>query len=236
MIGDKFAQTTQEVNILENRKQRIVEAAVTLFNMKGYSGTSVRDIAAEAGVNVALISYYFSGKQGLLEFLMMSFFEGYTAEIESAYEELDKMSARESLLVIIRRVLDFQQKNVQLARFVHREVTLDSTLIRELMTTYLMKEKYVYERVFTAGIKQKEFHSHPVDLLVLQFRELMLMPYLHPQYIREVYHLMPQEHYFKKRYARYLQHWVDTYVCCDRDSREEHEAAGKMKLAEGQGT
>ncbi|HET7658557.1 MAG TPA: forespore capture DNA-binding protein RefZ [Bacillales bacterium] len=196
-----------------NKKQKVIDSAVELFNAKGFDGTSVRDIAARAEVNVALISYYFGGKRALLENLMTSFYEGYISEIESSCEKLDDLSASEVLFEVIHRVLDYQQKHEQLARFAHREVTFDSTLVREVMTTYLMKEKYYYEKVFRMGIKRKEFHRRPIDFLVLQLRESLLMPYLHPQYIREVYHLMPQEAYFKKRYARYLEQWVDTSIC-----------------------
>lgn len=198
---------------MANKKQKVIDAAVELFNAKGFDGTSVRDIAARADVNVALISYYFGGKNALLEGLMTSFYEGYIEAITSVCEKLDKKSAKDVLLEMIRNALDYQQEHVQLARFVHREVTLDSTLVREVMTTYLMKEKFCYEQVFKVGMKRREFHRHPIDLLILQLRELLLTPYLHPQYIREVYHLMPQETYFKKRYARYLFHWVDSYVC-----------------------
>lgn len=196
-----------------NKKQEVSNAAVELFNAKGFAGTSVREIASRAGVNVALISYYFGGKKSLLEGLMTSFYEGYTGEIVAAYSELKERTAKDVLLEMIHRSLDYQQENVQLARFVHREVTLDSMLVREVMTTYLTKEKYCYEQVFKAGIKRKEFRRRPIDLLVLQLRELMMMPYLHPQYIREVYHLMPQEAYFKRRYAKFLGQWVDLSIC-----------------------
>lgn len=44
-------------------KSAILEAAQRLFSSRGYSETGVRDIAAEAGVNPALISRYFGSKQ-----------------------------------------------------------------------------------------------------------------------------------------------------------------------------
>jgi AcrR family transcriptional regulator len=37
----------------------IITTAERLFSIKGFEGTSVRDIAQEAGINVAMISYYF---------------------------------------------------------------------------------------------------------------------------------------------------------------------------------
>jgi AcrR family transcriptional regulator len=204
------------MNLQIKSKQKVTDAAVKLFYSKGYSGTSVRDIAASAGVNVALISYHFGGKKGLLEHLMTSFLEGYTTAIETAYRKMQEDTATNCLKETIKNVLTYQQEHVALARFVHREITLDTTLVREVMTTYLMKEKFCYEQMFRTGIEQKEFRNYPVDLLVLQLREMLLMPYLHPQYIREVYHLAPQEAYFKKRYERFIIHWVETYICDEK--------------------
>jgi TetR/AcrR family transcriptional regulator len=50
----------------EQTRQRILNAAVAEFGAKGYSGARTAGIAARAGVNQQLISYYFGGKQGLL--------------------------------------------------------------------------------------------------------------------------------------------------------------------------
>src|ERR1700712_470108 len=51
-----------------NDKQvQIMEAAERLFADKGFAGTSVRDIAESAGVNLAMISYYFGSKEKLME-------------------------------------------------------------------------------------------------------------------------------------------------------------------------
>jgi AcrR family transcriptional regulator len=48
---------------------QIIETAERLFADKGFDATSVRDIAEEASVNVAMISYYFGSKEKLLESL-----------------------------------------------------------------------------------------------------------------------------------------------------------------------
>ncbi len=44
-------------------------AAEKLFAANGYNGTSVRDIATKAKVNVSMISYYFGSKENLMETL-----------------------------------------------------------------------------------------------------------------------------------------------------------------------
>jgi AcrR family transcriptional regulator len=48
-------------------QDRLLDAAEELFCGKGFAGTSVRDIAASAGCNVASVNYYFGGKEKLYE-------------------------------------------------------------------------------------------------------------------------------------------------------------------------
>ena len=53
---------------IEKRVQdRLLDAAEELFCEKGFEGTSIRDIAASAGCNVAAVNYYFGGKEKLYE-------------------------------------------------------------------------------------------------------------------------------------------------------------------------
>ena len=54
----------------DEAKVRIIKAAVKLFAEKGFDGTRVSEIAKAAGVNQALIYYYFKGKEDLLNYLM----------------------------------------------------------------------------------------------------------------------------------------------------------------------
>jgi AcrR family transcriptional regulator len=55
-----------------NQKQlSILDAAEKLFASQGFHGTSVRDIAQEANVNIAMISYYFGSKEKLIEAIFL---------------------------------------------------------------------------------------------------------------------------------------------------------------------
>ncbi|XVV16799.1 TetR family transcriptional regulator [Actinoplanes sp. CA-131856] len=48
-------------------RQQLLEVARCRFARQGYATTTVRDIAEDAGVNVALISRYFTSKEGLFK-------------------------------------------------------------------------------------------------------------------------------------------------------------------------
>ncbi len=65
------------------KQLQIIRTAEKLFACKGYDGTSVRDIAEEAGVNVAMISYYFGSKEKLMQALFHQRMEKVRTKIES---------------------------------------------------------------------------------------------------------------------------------------------------------
>ena len=58
----------------ENNRKKILQAAEKIFAEEGYDAARIDVIAAEAGVNKALIYYYFRGKRALLEQLFERFF------------------------------------------------------------------------------------------------------------------------------------------------------------------
>ena len=52
---------------LSTKQLQLLDTAESLFSQKGFDGTSVRDIAEAAGINTAMISYYFGSKEKLME-------------------------------------------------------------------------------------------------------------------------------------------------------------------------
>jgi len=51
-------------------KSKILSAAEKLFGMNGFDGTSLRDITAEAQVNLAAVNYHFQSKESLIDALI----------------------------------------------------------------------------------------------------------------------------------------------------------------------
>ncbi len=52
-------------------RRRLLDAAAARFAADGFAATSLRQVAAEAGVTPAMVSYYFHGKNGLLEAVLI---------------------------------------------------------------------------------------------------------------------------------------------------------------------
>ena len=72
----------------EQTKRRILHAASELFADHGFDGTSVRQIAAGAGVSLGMIRHYFGSKEGLWKAVVSSHFTEYMNELEAQRDVL----------------------------------------------------------------------------------------------------------------------------------------------------
>src|SRR6201993_2865178 len=59
--------TLAEASTPLDTKTRILNAAEKLFGMNGFDATSLRDITAEAQVNLAAVNYHFRSKDSLID-------------------------------------------------------------------------------------------------------------------------------------------------------------------------
>ncbi len=76
----------------ERARQRLLDAAAEEFGAKGFDGARVRDIAARAGLNMQLITYYFGGKAGLYTELQRQWGE-VSRDLASPDQPLDQVVA-----------------------------------------------------------------------------------------------------------------------------------------------
>ena len=60
----------KKVKMDDSTEERIKAAARIVFTKKGYQATKVRDIAAEADINLSLVNYYFRSKEKLFQLVM----------------------------------------------------------------------------------------------------------------------------------------------------------------------
>jgi AcrR family transcriptional regulator len=66
MASKKIKQTPDS-----NTEQKIKAAAKIVFHKKGFAAARTRDIAEEAGLNLALLNYYFRSKEKLFQLIML---------------------------------------------------------------------------------------------------------------------------------------------------------------------
>ena len=118
----------------------LVAAALKLLGDKGFEATSTREIAAEAGVNIAMIAYHFGGKEGLraacADFVAERLRQVYASAGSLRAETADE--ARAALGAVVRAVIQGVVANESgrpLARFLMREIADPSPAFARVFET-----------------------------------------------------------------------------------------------------
>lgn len=73
-----------QLHLAEERRQKLVAAALAVISRDGLAATSTRAVAKEAGVNVAMLHYSFDGKDTLLWAVLEATLEGVGAILKDA--------------------------------------------------------------------------------------------------------------------------------------------------------
>jgi TetR/AcrR family transcriptional regulator, regulator of cefoperazone and chloramphenicol sensitivity len=95
----------------EDTRRRILETALEIFAAQGYEGTSTRQLAERAGVNLPAIQYYFGSKEGLYRAVIGDIVEhterhmaALTPKVSAAID--DPASSQEDLLGLLCAMLE----------------------------------------------------------------------------------------------------------------------------------
>lgn len=139
-------------------KMRILFAAKKLFARQGFDGTSVRQICEEAGANVALISYYFGGKEKVYRALFECFFPG---QRMSQYEDLLK-SPVEGLKLLISEIISFSMNDKELSSIIQQEMVMVSPRT-ELIVSFTGPVWKKARELLEQGREQGLFHFDSLD-------------------------------------------------------------------------
>lgn len=70
-------------------EEKIKNAARMVFHKKGFAAARTRDIAEEAGINLALLNYYFRSKEKLFNIVMLETFQSFFASVSSVFNNPD---------------------------------------------------------------------------------------------------------------------------------------------------
>ena len=151
---------------LKDKHIHLLKTAERLFANKGFEGTSVRDIAEEAGVNIAMISYYFGSKEKLMEAL----FEQRTAEIRMRVESLLKdnaLSPMQKMDMLVEEHVERVMKDQPFQKIMICEQILNNNpVILKVLKEIKLRNTRLIEQLIKNGQKKGCFRKK-VDVVLL---------------------------------------------------------------------
>ncbi|MGL4584166.1 MAG: TetR/AcrR family transcriptional regulator [Flavobacterium sp.] len=95
---------------LSDKQKEILVVAEELFSQKGIDGTSIRDISIAAGINVAMVNYYFGSKSAMVAAL----FEVRLTRTREKLTDLTKdtrLNPMDKLLAFVEHMMNVQLQN-----------------------------------------------------------------------------------------------------------------------------
>lgn len=150
-----------------DKQIHIIEVAQKLFAKNGFAGTSVRDIAKEADVNIAMISYYFGSKEKLLEAIFARHWANVKLQLENLLHD-DSKKPLDKVYVLIDNYLDkyFAQQDfhkiIVREQMVHREDSPLSDMMHQMKKT----NQSLIKQLITDGQK-KGFFKKNIDVSLM---------------------------------------------------------------------
>lgn len=150
--------------MITDKKEHIMNAAIELFAEKGFEGSSIRDLAARADVNVAMVNYYFGSKDKLFEAIVeykASFMRGKMDEIEAntTITEIEKID------LIIENYVAKILSNPSFHRILHQELLVgDRDAMHENIVKVFVRNITTLRNIIELGIKKKIFKKVDPEL------------------------------------------------------------------------
>lgn len=136
-------------------REALLNAAIDLFARRGFDGTRVDQVADRAGVNKAMISYHFGGKQGLYNEILADTF----AEAHRRFRAIDESQAPadERLREFVKVFADMAVLRPALPMMVLREVLSGGLHIDDQLLPQFLALFRLVQSIIDQGIEEGTF-------------------------------------------------------------------------------
>lgn len=167
-------------------EERILAAAKKVFTTKGMAGARMQDIANEAGINKALLHYYFRDKDKLFETVFLAEAQKFFPKINNIFNSDAPLF--EKIGNFVTEYIDEMQENPYLPWFVLNEINRDAD---QFMYKIWGKDNLPKPAKFLQQIEQEIKAGnikrvHPLHLL-MNMISLTIFPFVgKPMFIRNL--------------------------------------------------
>lgn len=143
------------MNNTESTELKIKSAAKDVFLKKGFKGCTTREIAKKAGMNVALVNYYFRSKEQLFQVVFNTVMEEFLTGMVEVFSA--KIALKEKVEILIDREFEFYSKNPELPGFVLNEIGKNPSFADE--------NKNAFNRIQETGIFQEAIEAQKAGIM-----------------------------------------------------------------------
>ena len=149
----------EETEAKEEKRRRIMEAAVDIFSGKLFHQVKMDEIASRAGVGKGTLYLYFQSKEELFRRSFRYAVDLYYLKLKEALEE--ESSAREKLQKIVYLHVNLLQEHLKLIYLLVGQSMAPPMIFQEEVSRSRSKLLSLLEEIITQGVERGEFR--PLD-------------------------------------------------------------------------
>lgn len=164
-------------------RQKLLEAALELVSLKGYNGTTTREIAARAGVSELTLFRRFGKKEKLFEEMLNSF--TFLPRLLDLIEEMEGKPLSECLQTIGTRFLQTLRLRRPLVRVLLSEVSHYPRKVRNVHQQMIDNQARILEDFLDRRKACGEIGPWDMDLPAFAFFRVLFMTFLHESILRD---------------------------------------------------
>jgi len=188
-------------------RARIAAAAEQLFAARGYDGTAVRDITKKAGVNSAMIHYYFGSKAGLYRAIL----EGAAAKVRALLVETSTrhQSTKERLASFVDAYAAYVLSHPTLARILYREMLTGGKHIKQVAQQHAVTNYTILKNTISEGVRRGELRPIDAELAPISLMGMVVIF----QFLRPIISIVfVDTKYDDRLVSRIAAHTIDLFL------------------------
>ncbi|MEX2234791.1 MAG: TetR/AcrR family transcriptional regulator [Cyclobacteriaceae bacterium] len=146
-------------------EEKIKKAALNLFTKKGYAATRTRDISEEAGINLALLNYYYRSKEKLFELVMTEILQNFFRGITQIFND-EKTSLDEKVRIFVASYTGLLKQQPDLPLFIFHELRMNPEKLASKMGVNEVFKSFFFKQLRSEMHRKKITRIHPLHYVI----------------------------------------------------------------------
>ena len=146
-------------------EEKIKKAALTLFTKKGFAATRTRDISEEAGINLALLNYYFRSKEKLFELVMSEILQNFFKAMTQIFND-KTTSLDEKVKTFVNNYTELLKQRPDLPLFIFHELKLNPEKLATKMGVNEVFKSFFFQQLQQEIESGKIKNIHPLHYVI----------------------------------------------------------------------
>lgn len=157
-----------------NTEEKIIKAAENEFIEQGFSGARMQAIANKAGINKALLHYYFRSKQKLFEVIFKTAFKLFVPKIIGTFKRTD-LDFFGKIKLFVSDYITLIQKNPHIPVFIIHELNTKSSTLSKIISEQSIDFEPIKNQI-RDEIEKGTIKAMPPEQLIVNVISLCIFP------------------------------------------------------------